>query len=166
MHGIPVGIKDVIQTADLPTEHNSPLYAGHRPGVGAACVSLLRSAGAVILGKTETVEFAAGGRRALTHNPWNREHTPGGSSSGSGAAIADRHVPLALGTQTGGSTIRPASLLRGGSGNLGQAPVPRLLEKGDTPAKSAVFRGSRRVYNAQAGPRVQSQSRPLATRET
>ena len=109
LHGLPVGVKDVIATADLPTQHNSPLHQGEQPGVDAACVALLRSAGAVILGKTDTVEFAATGRRAATRNPHDLQRTPGGSSSGSAAAVADRHVPLALATQTGGSTIRPAS---------------------------------------------------------
>jgi Asp-tRNA(Asn)/Glu-tRNA(Gln) amidotransferase A subunit family amidase len=109
LHGIPLGIKDMIDTADLPTQHNSPLYRGHRPGQDAACVAVLRAAGAVILGKTETVEFAAGGRKAPTTNPHDRNRTPGGSSSGSAAAVADFHVPLAFGTQTGGSLIRPAS---------------------------------------------------------
>ena len=109
LHGLPVGIKDVIATADLPTQHNSPLHEGEQPGVDAACVSILRAAGAVILGKTDTVEFAATGRRAATRNPHDLARTPGGSSSGSAAAVADGHVPLALATQTGGSTIRPAS---------------------------------------------------------
>ncbi len=109
LHGLPVGIKDVILTRDMPTQHNSPLYQGHHPGVDAACVSLLRSAGAVIFGKTDTVEFASTGRRALTRNPHNLAFGPGGSSSGSAAAVADRHVPLALGTQTAGSVVRPAS---------------------------------------------------------
>src|SRR5258708_6588425 len=109
LHGIPVGIKDMIDTADLPTQHNSPIYRGHRPGQDAACVAVLRAAGAIILGKTETVEFAAGGRKAPTTNPHDRSCTPGGSSSGSAAAVADFQVPLAFGTQTGGSLIRPAS---------------------------------------------------------
>lgn len=109
LHGVPIGIKDMIDTRDMPTQHNSPIYVGHRPNQDAACVSLLRSAGAVILGKTETHEFAAGGRLPLTRNPHDVERTPGGSSSGSAAAVADFMVPLALGTQTGGSTIRPAS---------------------------------------------------------
>jgi Asp-tRNA(Asn)/Glu-tRNA(Gln) amidotransferase A subunit family amidase len=108
-HGILVGIKDMIDTADLPTQHNSPLYRGHWPGQDAACVAVLRAAGALIVGKTETVEFAAGGRKAPTTNPHDRRRTPGGSSSGSAASVADFHVPLAFGTQTGGSLIRPAS---------------------------------------------------------
>jgi Asp-tRNA(Asn)/Glu-tRNA(Gln) amidotransferase A subunit family amidase len=107
--GVPIGVKDMIQTADMPTQNNSPLYAGHQPGVDAACVQTLRAAGALIFGKTDTVEFAAAGRRALTRNPHDPARTPGGSSSGSAAAVADLHVPIALGTQTGGSLIRPAS---------------------------------------------------------
>ena len=99
----------MIDTGDMPTEYNSPLYRGHRPARDAACVSILRSAGLVVLGKVTTVEFASLGRNAPTRNPLNPDRTPGGSSSGSGAAVADRMVPLALGTQTGGSLIRPAS---------------------------------------------------------
>ena len=109
LHGIPVAIKDVIETRDMPTAHNSPLRQGHQPGQDAPCVDVLRSAGAVILGKTDTTEFAAGGRHAGTSNPYNPAHSPGGSSSGSAAAVADHQAPLALGTQTGGSLIRPAS---------------------------------------------------------
>ncbi len=109
LHGIPIGIKDVIDTADMPTCHNSPHYQGHRPGADAACVATLRAAGALILGKTDTTEFAAAGRWAATGNPHDLSRTSGGSSSGSAAAVADEHVPLALGTQTGGSLIRPAS---------------------------------------------------------
>jgi Asp-tRNA(Asn)/Glu-tRNA(Gln) amidotransferase A subunit family amidase len=109
LHGLPVGVKDMIDTVDMPTQHNSPIRLGHQPRQDAACVSILRSAGAVILGKTETHEFAAGGRLPLSRNPHDPAHTAGGSSSGSAAAVADDHVPLALGTQTAGSTIRPAS---------------------------------------------------------
>ena len=109
LHGIPVGLKDVIRTCDQPTRHNSPIYANHQPNEDATCVATLRAQGAVILGKTETLEFACGGQFPPTHNPWDASRTPGGSSSGSGAAVADGMVPLALGTQTGGSTIRPAS---------------------------------------------------------
>jgi Asp-tRNA(Asn)/Glu-tRNA(Gln) amidotransferase A subunit family amidase len=107
--GLPVGIKDVIDAADYPTQHNSALYRGHRPGRDAACVAILRAAGAVVLGKTETVEFASHGRHAVTANPRDPSRTPGGSSSGSAAAVADFMVPLALGTQTGGSVIRPGA---------------------------------------------------------
>lgn len=109
LHGIPVGIKDVIDVAGMPTTHNSPLGSATPVLADAPCVSTLRSAGAVILGKTDTTEFAAAGRNAVTANPHAFHRTPGGSSSGSAAAVADGHVPLALATQTGGSTIRPAS---------------------------------------------------------
>lgn len=109
LHGVPVGVKDIFDTFDLPTTHNSPIYADHRPGQDAAAVATLRAAGAVILGKTDTVEFAAAGRLAATVNPHDPKRTPGGSSSGSAAAVADRHVPIALGTQTAGSVIRPAA---------------------------------------------------------
>lgn len=108
LHGVPVGIKDVIDTADMPTTFNSPIYAGHRPKADAAAVALLRRAGCVILGKTATAEFAFSSPPS-TRNPHNPAHTPGGSSSGSAAAVADRMAPLALGTQTGGSVIRPAA---------------------------------------------------------
>jgi Asp-tRNA(Asn)/Glu-tRNA(Gln) amidotransferase A subunit family amidase len=108
LHGLPVAIKDIIDTADQPTQHGSPIYAGHRPPRDAACVALLRRAGAVILGKTATTEFAAASP-AATINPHAAGHTPGGSSSGSAAAVADFMVPAGLGTQTLGSIIRPAS---------------------------------------------------------
>jgi Asp-tRNA(Asn)/Glu-tRNA(Gln) amidotransferase A subunit family amidase len=109
LHGLPIGVKDVMLTRDMPTQYNSPLYEGFRPGLDAACVAVPRSAGAVILGKTHTVEFAATGRPPPTRNPHDLSRTPGGSSSGSAAAVANAHVPLALGTQTGGSIVRPAS---------------------------------------------------------
>jgi Asp-tRNA(Asn)/Glu-tRNA(Gln) amidotransferase A subunit family amidase len=109
LHGLPIGIKDVIATKDMPTAYGSPVYAGHRPAADAACVRLLRQAGALILGKTSTVEFASVGAPPRTRNPCAPDHTPGGSSSGSAAAVADGQVPLAIGTQTGGSVIRPAS---------------------------------------------------------
>ncbi len=108
LHGVPIGIKDVIDTADQPTEMGSPIYAGHRPACDAACVALLRAAGAVILGKTITCEFA-GMTAGPTTNPHDPARTPGGSSSGSGAAVADLMLPAALGTQTGGSVLRPAA---------------------------------------------------------
>ena len=92
----------------MPTAYGSDIYAGHRPAGDAACVAQVRAAGAVVLGKTATAEFA-NIHPAATCNPHNLMHTPGGSSSGSAAAVADCMVPLALGTQTGGSTIRPAA---------------------------------------------------------
>ena len=106
--GMPMGIKDIIETADLPTEQGSPLFVGCRTLRDAASVAALREAGAVILGKVVTTEFAATEPRG-TRNPWDRERTPGGSSSGSAAAVACGMVPAALGTQVVGSILRPAS---------------------------------------------------------
>src|SRR5436853_2146708 len=108
LHGVPIGVKDIIDTEHYPTEMGSPLYKRHRSGGDAACVALARMAGAVILGKTVTAEFA-GMFPGPTANPHNPAHTPGGSSSGSAAAVADVMVPAAFGTQTGGSVLRPAS---------------------------------------------------------
>jgi Asp-tRNA(Asn)/Glu-tRNA(Gln) amidotransferase A subunit family amidase len=108
LHGVPVGIKDIIDTADMPTEHGSAFFAGRQPEADASCIAALRAAGAVILGKTVTTELATH-VPSKTHNPRNLEHTPGGSSSGSAAAVACDMVPLALGTQTQGSVIRPGS---------------------------------------------------------
>jgi amidase len=102
LHGVPIGVKDVIDTFDMPTEMGSPIYRGHRPPADAACVGL------VILGKTVTCEFA-GVTAGPTANPHDETRPPGGSSSGSGAAVADCMVPVAFGTQTGGSVLRPAS---------------------------------------------------------
>lgn len=108
LHGLPIGVKDLFDTADLPTGYGSAVYAGHRPAADAASVALCREAGAVVLGKTVTTEFAYF-TPGPTANPHNTRHTPGGSSSGSAAAVADHMVPLALGTQTAGSIIRPAA---------------------------------------------------------
>lgn len=106
--GLTAGIKDIFDTADLPTEYGSPIYAGHRPRADAAAVALLRSAGAVVMGKTVTAELAWS-TPGPTRNPHRESHTPGGSSSGSAAAVAAGMVDFALGTQTAGSVIRPAS---------------------------------------------------------
>src|SRR5499427_958879 len=106
--GMPIGIKDIIETIDMPTEQGSPLFVGWRTERDAAAVAALREAGAVIVGKTVTTEFAATVARG-TRNPWDLSRTPGGSSSGSAAAVAAGIVPAALGTQVIGSTIRPAS---------------------------------------------------------
>jgi Asp-tRNA(Asn)/Glu-tRNA(Gln) amidotransferase A subunit family amidase len=125
LHGLPFGVKDIIDTIDYPTTQNSPIYDGARIGRDAACVAIVRGAGALILGKTDSVEFASGGRKALTRNPYNFAHTPGGSSSGSGAAVGDFQVPLAFGTQTGGSHIRPASF----NGIYGIKPTWNLLSR-------------------------------------
>jgi amidase len=108
LHGIPVAVKDVIDVAGVPTGMGSPIYDGYVPFADAACVAALRSAGAVILGKTVTAEFAGVSPGPTTH-PAAPDRTPGGSSSGSAAAVADHMVSVALGTQTGGSIIRPAA---------------------------------------------------------
>jgi amidase len=108
LHGLPIGVKDIIDTVGLPTEYGTPIYQGHRPVADAACVVAAREQGAIVLGKTVSTELA-NRHPAITRNPHNLEHTPGGSSSGSAAAVADRMVPLAFGTQTGGSLIRPAA---------------------------------------------------------
>lgn len=108
LHGLPVGVKDIFDTHDMPTEYGSTIYAGHRPRADSAPVALTRRAGGLVLGKTVTTEFATfvPGR---TRNPHDLARTPGGSSSGSAAAVADCMVPLAFGTQTAGSLIRPGS---------------------------------------------------------
>ena len=106
--GVPLAVKDLIDTADLPTGYGSDLYEGHRPAADAEAVRLVRLADAVVVGKTVTTEFAYFTPGA-TANPWHVGHTPGGSSSGSAAAVASGMVPLAFGSQTAGSLIRPAS---------------------------------------------------------
>ena len=106
--GVPVGIKDIIDTADMPTENGSVLHAGRTPSRDAVVITMLRAAGAIIMGKTVTTEFATR-TPGKTRNPHHPGHTPGGSSSGSAAAVAAGMVPLALGSQTGGSVIRPAA---------------------------------------------------------
>ena len=106
--GLPVGVKDIIDTADMPTTYGSAAYTGHRPECDAACVALVRAAGGIVLGKTVSTEFAYF-QPGKTANPHNPAHSPGGSSSGSAAAVADHMVPFAFGTQTGGSVIRPAA---------------------------------------------------------
>jgi Asp-tRNA(Asn)/Glu-tRNA(Gln) amidotransferase A subunit family amidase len=124
LHGVPVGIKDVFDTGDMPTENGTALHAGRTPRHDAAAVALLRQAGAVILGKTVTAELAyfAPGK---TRNPHDATRTPGGSSSGSAAAVAAGMVPLALGTQTNGSTIRPAAFC----GVYGYKPTHGLVSR-------------------------------------
>jgi Asp-tRNA(Asn)/Glu-tRNA(Gln) amidotransferase A subunit family amidase len=108
LRGVPFGIKDIFDTADMPSGYGSPIYTGCRPSFDASAVALPRAAGAILLGKTVSTEFA-NRHPGPTSNPHNRAYTPGGSSSGSAAAVADFMVPLALGTQTGGSVIRPAA---------------------------------------------------------
>ncbi|KAK7214397.1 hypothetical protein V2G26_002400 [Clonostachys chloroleuca] len=110
LHGVPVGIKDTIAVKGMPTRYGSTIHDHDDPApADAAIVSILRSAGAIILGKTATTEFAATSRGGSCRNPRDLSRTPGGSSSGSAAAVADGHVPIAVGTQTGGSMIRPGS---------------------------------------------------------
>jgi Asp-tRNA(Asn)/Glu-tRNA(Gln) amidotransferase A subunit family amidase len=124
LHGVPVAIKDIIDTSDYPTEYGSPIYAGRRPYHDATAVSKLRSAGAVIIGKTVTTEFAYF-NPGKTRNPHDTDRTPGGSSSGSAAAVASGMVPLAIGTQTNGSIIRPASFC----GVFGAKPSHGLVSR-------------------------------------
>jgi amidase len=134
--GVPVGFKDVIDTADMPSQYNSPIYRAHRPRTDAACVAQVRKAGGIVLGKTVTTEFAWR-VPGPTRNPHNLAHTPGGSSSGSAAAVADFMAPLAFGTQTGGSTIRPAAYCgivgyKPSFGTINRAGLKALAESLDT----------------------------------
>src|SRR4051812_20607590 len=108
LRGVPFGIKDIFDTADMPAGYGSPIYAGCRPSFQASAASLPQAAGAILIGKTVTTEFA-NRHPGPTSHPLNPMHTPGGSSSASAAAVADFMVPLAIGTQTGGSVIRPAA---------------------------------------------------------
>jgi aspartyl-tRNA(Asn)/glutamyl-tRNA(Gln) amidotransferase subunit A len=129
LHGVPVGIKDIMAVAGMVTTNGSGEFAHERPESDATCVRRLRGAGAVILGKTATTQFAAGDP-APTRNPWNLEHTPGGSSSGSAAGVASGMMALALGTQTGGSVLRPAAYC----GIVGLKPTHgRISAAGVTP---------------------------------
>jgi Asp-tRNA(Asn)/Glu-tRNA(Gln) amidotransferase A subunit family amidase len=124
LHGVPIAVKDLIDTSDMPTAYGSPIYRGHRPVADASCVVLARAAGAIVLGKTVTTEFATF-TPGKTANPRNPAHTPGGSSSGSAAAVADGMAPLAFGTQTAGSVIRPASFC----GCVGYKPSFGLINR-------------------------------------
>jgi Asp-tRNA(Asn)/Glu-tRNA(Gln) amidotransferase A subunit family amidase len=124
LHGVPIGIKDIFDTGDMPTEFGSKLWAGRTPRRDAAAVARLRAAGAVILGKTVTTEYAYF-NPGKTRNPHNREHTPGGSSSGSAAAVAALMVPGAIGSQTNGSVIRPAAYC----GVVGFKPTHGLIPR-------------------------------------
>ena len=122
LRGLPIGVKDIFDTFDLPTEYGSPIYAGFQPRADAAAVALTRRAGGIVLGKTATTEFATM-VPAATRNPHNLDHTPGGSSSGSCAAVAASMLPIAFGSQTAGSVIRPASFC----GVAGFKPSYRLI---------------------------------------
>lgn len=130
LHGVPIGVKDLMDTADMPTTYGSPIYAGHQPQADASCVAASRSAGAVIMGKTVTTEFATfnPGPTCNPHRTYNAHgtlqvHTPGGSSSGSAAAVACGMVPVAFGTQTAGSIVRPAAYC----GVVGYKPTYGML---------------------------------------
>ncbi|EYC49655.1 amidase [Hylemonella gracilis str. Niagara R] len=122
LHGLPVGVKDVFDTHDMPTQYGSPIYTGNRPNADAAPVALAREAGAVLLGKTATTEFSTF-QASPTRNPRKLQHTPGGSSSGSCAAVGDDMVPLAFGAQTAASIIRPAAYC----GVVGYKPTHGLI---------------------------------------
>jgi len=124
LHGIPFAVKDVLDTADQPSEYGSPIWDGHRPFADAASVAWARAAGAVLMGKTVTTEFATR-KPGATANPAGLSHTPGGSSSGSAAAVADCMVPLATGTQTLGSIVRPAAFC----GVVGYKPTYNLIPR-------------------------------------
>jgi len=125
LHGLPIGVKDIFDTFDMPTDMGSPIYRNNRTATDASCVAQVRAAGAVILGKTITCEFA-GLTPNVTRNPHDPERTPGGSSSGSAAAVADNMVHVAFGTQTGGSILRPASFC----GVVGYKPTYNIISRG------------------------------------
>jgi aspartyl-tRNA(Asn)/glutamyl-tRNA(Gln) amidotransferase subunit A len=128
LHGVPVGVKDIFDVAGMPTTGGAKAFAHTRPTADAAAVARLRAAGAIVLGKTVTTEFAYRDP-APTRNPWNHDHTPGGSSAGSAAAVAARMVPLALGSQTVGSILRPAAYcgVVGFKGTHGLVPVAGVI---------------------------------------
>lgn len=147
LHGLPLGVKDIFDTHDMPTGCGSTIFAGHRPRVDAAAVALCRAAGAIVIGKTVTTEFA-NMTAGATRNPHNLAHSPGGSSSGSAAAVADGMLPLALGTQTAGSIIRPAAYC----GVVGFKPsfgrVPRAGVKANADSMDTVGGFGRTVAEA------------------
>ena len=132
LHGLPVGVKDVLDTADLPSEYGSPIWAGWRPRADSAPVAWARAAGGVVMGKTVTTEFATR-KPGPTGNPANPAHTPGGSSSGSAAGVADGMFPLAYGTQTAGSIIRPAAYC----GAVGYKPSFGMIDRAGMKIMSA-----------------------------
>lgn len=141
--GMPMGLKDVIETHDMPTQMNSPIFIGFQPRRDAACVAVLRGAGAVLLGKTATAEFACG-RSSSTRNPIDPSRTPGGSSSGSAAGVGAGMVPAALGTQSQASTIRPASYcgVFGFKPTHGRLPLDGVAPLSGTLDHLGVFAGS------------------------
>ena len=140
LHGVPVGVKDVFDTDDLPTEMGSPAFVGNQPRKNAELVGRILAAGGYALGKTVTTEFAFM-HPAETRNPWNPRHTPGGSSSGSAAAVAAGHVPVAVGTQTNGSVIRPAAFcgVVGFKPSLDSLPIQGALPFAETLDQVGVF---------------------------
>ena len=140
LHGVPVGVKDVFDTDDLPTAMGSLAFVGNRPGKNAELVGRILAAGGYALGKTATTEFAFM-HPAETRNPWNTGHTPGGSSSGSAAAVAAGHVPVAVGTQTNGSVIRPAAFcgVVGFKPSLDSLPIRGALPFAETLDHVGVF---------------------------
>jgi Asp-tRNA(Asn)/Glu-tRNA(Gln) amidotransferase A subunit family amidase len=140
LHGVPIGLKDIIDTADMPTECGSVALAGRQPDFDAVLVSRLKAAGAIILGKTATTPFAFMDP-AATRNPHNPEYSPGGSSAGSAAAVAAGHIPVAIGTQTNGSVIRPASFcgVYGFKPSAGMIPRTGVLRTSETLDQVGVF---------------------------
>ena len=140
LHGIPVGVKDIFDTDDLPTEMGSPIFVGNRPARNAQLVARIVASGGYAFGKTATAEFAFM-HPPETRNPWNPRHTPGGSSSGSAAAVAAGHVPVAVGTQTNGSVIRPAAFcgVVGFKPTLDTLPVQGVLPFAETLDQVGVF---------------------------
>jgi amidase len=160
LHGVPVGVKDIIETSDMPNQMGSPIYRGHRTISDASCVAILRAAGALIFGKTVTCEFA-GPAPGATTNPHDSARTPGGSSSGSAAAVADRMVPFGFGTQTGGSVLRPSSFC----GIVGYKPSFGLIStQGVKPAAESLDTVGlmvRSVEDAELFMRVLTNSEPV-----
>jgi Asp-tRNA(Asn)/Glu-tRNA(Gln) amidotransferase A subunit family amidase len=140
LHGVPVGVKDIFDTDDLPTEMGSPAFVGNRPARNAQLVERIVGAGGYALGKTATAEFAFM-HPPETRNPWNPRYTPGGSSSGSAAAVAARHVPVAVGTQTNGSVIRPAAFcgVVGFKPTMDTLPIQGVLPFAETLDQVGVF---------------------------
>ncbi|KAK3366745.1 amidase signature domain-containing protein [Lasiosphaeria ovina] len=135
LHGVAIAVKDIMDTKDMPAEYGSVLYRGNRPSADASPVEILRRAGALIVGKTTTTEFAVLNSGPGTTNPHDANRTPGGSSAGSAAAVADFHVPLSLGTQTGGSVIRPASY----TGTYAMKPTYNTVSGGGVKVASLEF---------------------------
>ena len=152
LHGIPLAVKDIIATKTMPTTCGSPIYRDHVVGKDAACVTQLVKAGAIVLGKSVTTEFA-GGHAGKTHNPHNLRHTPAGSSSGSAAAVADFMAPIGYGTQTAGSVIRPGAFngVVAYKGTFGWADMTGIKPYAPTPRHAGLLRP--RGQRPRPGPR-------------